>query len=71
MVLSDLDGCYWVICLDENTQTADFYHLAQAQRCKELHFGHGAPTDEHHQSQIVMTLQSLGHRLPDIWQVLR
>ncbi|EJE4206686.1 hypothetical protein NB663_07235 [Vibrio parahaemolyticus] len=51
--------------------TADFDHLAQAQRCKELRFGHGAPTDEHHQSQIVMTLQRLGHRLPDIWQVLR
>ncbi|MGR2906998.1 hypothetical protein ABMX64_23300 [Vibrio vulnificus] len=24
MVLSDLDGCYWVICLDENTHLASY-----------------------------------------------
>ncbi len=51
--------------------TAEFDHFAQAQRCKDLRFGSGSPRDEDHQSEMVIGLQKLGHRLPDIWRVLR
>lgn len=51
--------------------TANFDHLEQARRCKEAAFGVEPPKDANHQSQMVMHLQKQGHRLPDIWQVLR
>ncbi|MDK9755055.1 hypothetical protein KIV40_06270 [Vibrio sp. D173a] len=51
--------------------TVNFDHLEQARRCKEATFGVELPKDANHQSQMVMHLQKQGHRLPDIWQVLR
>ncbi|WP_135381816.1 MULTISPECIES: hypothetical protein [Vibrio] len=51
--------------------TVDFNHIEQTRRCKVTHFGYDMAKDEHHHSHWVMVLQKLGHRLPDIWQVLR
>ncbi|EJN2404955.1 hypothetical protein NPL76_003664 [Vibrio parahaemolyticus] len=50
---------------------AEFEHVAQTKRCKIARFGSEQPIDEHHQSQMVMYLQKKGHRLTDIWSVLR
>ncbi len=50
---------------------AEFDHMAQTKRCKVARFGSERPIDEHHQSQVVMYLQKKGHRLTDIWSVLR
>lgn len=49
----------------------NFNSTEQIKRCKKGRFGSEQPKDEHHHSQVVMYLQKKGHRLPDIWQVLR
>ncbi|CAK3076176.1 conserved hypothetical protein [Vibrio crassostreae] len=51
--------------------TLNFNHKEQARLCKIVHFGHDVAKDEHHKSKVVMHLQKLGHRLPDIYLTLR
>ncbi|EGQ9284312.1 hypothetical protein F7U66_00395 [Vibrio parahaemolyticus] len=66
-------GCYNYLQVEKALLelNSNFEPLEQAMRCKELHFGVKPPRDEHHHSEMVMTLQRLGHRLPEIWRVLR
>ncbi|CAK1768223.1 conserved hypothetical protein [Vibrio crassostreae] len=51
--------------------TLNFNHTEQTRLCKIVHFGHDMAKDEHHKSKMVMHLQKLGHRLPDIFLILR
>lgn len=51
--------------------TLNFNHTEQARLCKIVHFGHDMVKDERHKSKMIMRLQNLGHRLPDILLILR
>ncbi len=51
--------------------TLNFNHTEQARLCKIAHFGHDIAKDERHKSKMIMRLQNLGHRLPDILLILR